>query len=340
MNRWTKRSGSWPALVVAAALAVAWPAPVSAVVAADPRSLAAGKPILELDGAAIGFPKSAEGGNAYADVVTEAAGPNLVAKKHLAGVKYEDISLNVGTGMGPSLYQWIKDTLARKPTRKNGALVTTNAQMIETGRTAFYNALITEVTLPALDAGSKEAAYITVKITPEYTRPMPSPGAKASAPPSGKTEKIWIPANFRLRIDGLEEATARATRIEAIGFRQKPATSSAGNARDNAREPGRLEISNIVVTVPAAYAKSFQDWYVDFVIKGNNGDNREKKGTIEYMSPTLKVTNETYFTVTLRNLGIFKLSPVKAEAGALPRVRAEMYCEDMSFDFQPAAVGK
>lgn len=337
MNRWGKRSGSWPALVVAAALAVAWPSPAPAAVAVDPRSLATSRPILELDGAMIGFLKSAEGGNAFSDVVTEPAGPNLVAKKHLAGVKYEDISLNVGTGMGPSLYQWIKDTLARKPPRKNGAVVTTNAQMSETGRTAFYNALITEVTLPALDAGSKDAAYITVNITPEYTRPMPSPGAKTSAPPSPKTEKIWLPANFRLRIDGLDAAAARAIRIEAIGFRQKPATSSVGESRDYAREPGRLEISNIVVTMPASYAKPFQDWYVDFVIKGNNGDNREKNGTIEYMSPTLK---ETYFTLTLKHLGIFKLSPVKAEAGALPRVRAEMYCEDMSFDFQPAAVGK
>ena len=41
------------------------------------------------------------------------------------------------------------------------------------------------------------------------------------------------------------------------------------------------------------------------------------------------------FTLTFKNLGIFKLTPEKVEAGSenIRRVKAEMYCEDMSFAY-------
>jgi len=71
----------------------------------------------------------------------------------------------------------------------------------------------------------------------------------------------------------------------------------------------------------------FYQWHQDFVIKCNNGRDREKIGTLEFLTPDHK---EALFTLTLRGLGIFKLTP---EAGneMARRVTAEMYCDDIGF---------
>ena len=36
---------------------------------------------------------------------------------------------------------------------------------------------------------------------------------------------------------------------------------------------------------PSRTPKEFYDWHEDFVIKGNNGDDKEKGGTLEYLTP-------------------------------------------------------
>ena len=69
------------------------------------------------------------------------------------------------------------------------------------------------------------------------------------------------------------------------------------------------------------------------VIKGNNGDDKEKGGTLEYLTPNLQ---EVLFTLTFQHLGIFKLTPEKVESGSenIRRLKAEMYCEDIQFDYK------
>jgi hypothetical protein len=57
---------------------------------------------LELDGVYAGMASSAEGGYASADVVTERPGPDGIVHKHIAGAKYEDTTVNCGTGMSNS----------------------------------------------------------------------------------------------------------------------------------------------------------------------------------------------------------------------------------------------
>jgi hypothetical protein len=68
---------------------------------------------------------------------------------------------------------------------------------------------------------------------------------------------------------------------------------------------------------------------VSRLIRGNCGQDQEKNGTLEYLSEQGTVL----FTLRLGQLGIFRLAPERAEGG--PRLKAEMYCETMAFDFQP-----
>jgi hypothetical protein len=64
------------------------------------------------------------------------------------------------------------------------------------------------------------------------------------------------------------------------------------------------------------------------VIKGNSGPGSERNGTLEYLSPDLQ---RVHFRLGFRNLGIFKLATLPSGAEDVRSVRAEMYCEEISF---------
>ncbi|HWF86401.1 MAG TPA: hypothetical protein VG222_16185, partial [Vicinamibacterales bacterium] len=90
-------------------------------------------------------------------------------------------------------------------------------------------------------------------------------------------------------------------------------------------------------TCGEAAADQLYAWHEDFVINGNNGQDKEKGGTLEYMSANMK---DVLFTLTFSGLGIFKLTPEKVEAGSenVRRVKAEMYCEQITFKEGSGAV--
>jgi len=305
---------------------------------ADGRAYVAGRYGIELDGIKAGWVWSVEGGHATSEVVMEKLGSDHIIKKHLAGVKYEDISVACGTGMSKAFYQWMKDSFDHKYTRKNGAIIAADYNYKEHSRMTFTNALVTEIGFPALDAASKDAAKMTIKFKPEITRTTQRTGGPSIAGQfenKQAVQKKWLPANFKIRIDGLDKGCSRVNKIEAIVVKQKVAEHAVGEMRDYEQEPMNMEIPNLVLTMPESHADEFYKWHEDFVIKGNNGDDAEKGGTLEYLTPNLK---EVLFTLTFQHLGIFKLTPEKVESGSeqLRRIKAEMYCEDMKFDYVAA----
>jgi len=183
------------------------------------RGYTAGKFGIELDGIMAGWLQSAEGGHATSDVVTQKTGTGPLQQKHIAGVKYEDITVSCGTGMSRTLYEWIKASFENQHVRKNGAITACEYDSREISRVEWTHGQISEVGFPALDAASKDAAKLTVKIAPETTRAVkgsgkPSAGAKLQA-----VQKKWLPANFRLKIGNLD--CTRVNKIEALTIKQK-----------------------------------------------------------------------------------------------------------------------
>jgi phage tail-like protein len=299
------------------------------------RAYVSGRYALELDGTVVGFLSSAEGGNPVGEVVTEQLGTDMVARKHIAGVKYEDITVSFGTGMSSRLYDWIRGALEGNYSRKSGSIIYLDYNNRELSRMTFSGALLSEVTLPALDASSKDAAKMTIKFQPEFTRQVQGDGGILRLP-GQFAQKKWLPANFRLRIDGLDSAMSRVNKIEAITIKQKIIQDGIGEGRDYVNEPGGLEVPNLVFTTTEAYSQSLTSWRDDFVIRGNNGEDQEKTGTLEYLTPDLK---NVLFSLTFHNLGIFRLTPDKLESGSpqVRRVKAELYMERVEFDYTSAA---
>ncbi|MEN6578298.1 MAG: phage tail protein, partial [Phycisphaerales bacterium] len=255
---------------------------LGSVSGAKDRSYVAWQSTLILDGANCGSLKSVDGGAISAEVIQEPAGPALFVKKHIGQPKYGEFSLQAGLGNAPALYEWIQQSWAMKPTRKSGSIVVMDQNLTPKSERQFLNALLTETTIPAMDGSSKEPAYLTIKFSPEVIRAM-APTTKFE--PAGDTtqQKLFLPCNFRLEIDGID--CTKVSRVESFTVKQTAVTDDIGDARDYAREPGKLEFPNLKITVAEAAAQPFAAWHEDFVIQGNNDDSREKGGSLSLLSP-------------------------------------------------------
>ena len=130
------------------------------------RSYTAGKFAMQLDGADVGFVVSVEGGEPFGEVV-EAPPVGVRVDKHIGGVRYAPIVVEVGTSMAAAFREWVDAMLQGRPTAKNGAISFLDYNMKERTRLEWTAGLITEVGFPALDASSKDAAVMRVTIQPE-----------------------------------------------------------------------------------------------------------------------------------------------------------------------------
>ena len=289
---------------------------------------------LKLDGLDAGFLKSVDGGAITAEVINEPAGPSNLMKKRIGPPRYEAFTIQLGLWMGNAVYEWIQAAWQMKYVRKNGSIVAYDYNLEARSEREFSNALITEVTMPAMDAGSKDQCYMTVKIAPEMVR-MKKASGKVTLPPVTATKEMWLASNFRLEIAGLD-----CSRVSAIGsFSVRPAAviDTIGDVRIPIKESGRIEFPNLSITLAESAAATWTDWFDDFVVKGNNGDDREKSGSLIFLSPNLQAE---LGRVNFFNLGIFKFASAKADAAdeRIQRVTADLYCERM--ELQLGKLGK
>ena len=63
-------------------------------------------------------------------------------------------------------------------------------------------------------------------------------------------------------------------------------------------------------------------WADDFIVKGNNGQDKEKQGALEVMAPDFA---EILATLTIKQIGIFELAPT--DDTSIRSHRASMYFE-------------
>jgi phage tail-like protein len=297
------------------------PATSSSTYAATAQSYSAGRFALVVDGATVGSVRSLEGGTAVADVVTE-SGTTGAPKKHLGGVKYEDISAAVGIDGKPVL-DWIAQSWKGTSSRKNGSIVTMDLNYNPISGRQFSNALITETTTPAFDASSKETAQFTVKIAPEAISASTGSEAKTGLP---LKQTIWQASTFRFEMAGLDGS--KVARIDPFTVRQGVTSDAVGEQRVYEKTPGKIEFPNLKISLAASSAGTWAGWFDDFVVKGNNGDDKERNGAIVFLSGDL---TKELGRINLLNCGIFRLAPDKLVviSETIRRVTAELYCERM-----------
>ena len=273
------------------------------------------RPALELDGAHAGWLSSAEGGDAVGDVVMEAPEPG-VQPKHLGTIHYEDIVVTFDRGMSGAFWSALQSVLRGETPRHSGAIIGYDPNFAERERLEFRDALITEISFPALDASSKDAARMTVTFAPDHTRRSAGSGTKIPAPPAGK-QKGFTQASFRLSIDGLDAATTKVSKVAAL-------TVGAG--------PADLEIPDLVFSLPRSAAGPLEKWHDEFVVSGNQ---QERTGSIDLLAADM---NEVLLRVELSGLGIFKLAydRIGTAEEQVANATASLYCEQIALASFPA----
>ena len=274
--------------------------------AAGHHTYTAGRFALELGGLPCGALAGVDGGDLSGNVVLDPVGSDQIQRKHIGGVKYEDFTVQAGSGMGKGFYTWIQDSFDKGYVRKSGAIIAGDFNYNEKSRQSLSNAIISSVTFPALDGASKDPAYLAVNISPESV---------TSSPPSGQpiqaaTQKAWLPANFVFECDGVD--TSRVATIDSFTW-----TCTV----DPADGSFVLDVSDLGVTFPRSSLASWQRWYA----AQNQGVSDERDGVLSLVG----ANGGGVATIDLFNLGLFRLSPDPASPAK--RVKAEMYCEQVKF---------
>ncbi len=297
-------------------------------IAADARNYIKPYFFLEMDGANLGSIKSFEGGFARGEVISLAAQPGTMAKKQIGPYRYEPIGMECDLPLAKPIYDWVSANLSGKFQRKNGAVITASYDFKEKSRLQFNQALISEIGFPALDASSKEPAYLALKLVPDMAAPLAGSDARINVDLGDRKNQIGLASNFRLSIAGLD--CNRVNRVEPFTVKSVLRQDKTGNFRDTATHATGLEIPNLSFSLPEAEAGGFYAWFQDMVIKGNSGDNNERQGTLEFMSRDMKTP---LLTVRFANLGIFGFTPDKSDSRAdnpIKRIRIDLYCEQIS----------
>jgi hypothetical protein len=148
-----------------------------------------------------------------------------------------------------------------------------------------------------------------------------------------------VPSNFRLTIDGLD--CTKVSKIDAFTIKQTTVTDDIGDARDYLKEPGKIEFPNLKITLPEASSESWLRWYEDFVIRGNNSDDKEKSGRLVFLDSTrtTELAEIRFFNLGIRALRADPPDPDNQPVGGVgtsplvPSAQAELYCERMEFRY-------
>lgn len=283
---------------------------------------------LELDGQYGGTVKSAEGGNAFVELLVEAPGPENIQRKRPGAVRFEDILIEVPLGEDSKLLAgWITDFLTKGSMPRNGAITYADFNMNETKRLDFSNAVLTEVSLPVADAAAgKAAATLTLRIAPQSTR-LAGPSGKKSQGALGTKQKAVISGNFRFNVQGLEKSCGRITKVQGLAAKRPRPVEAVGQQRLPEIKLGPLDCSLVSIFLPEAEASPFYTWFNDTSATGKSGG--ERAGLLEWLDPTL---SSVLASAQLGGLGILRYAPepVKAggERGGL--VQVDMYCETIN----------
>jgi phage tail-like protein len=288
--------------------------------------------IIELDGQPAGRLFGMSGGGVHADIITTSVGSSFQAHKHIGQIKFEDMTVTCGTGMAQAFYDWIGNSFGGSTKRKNGAIVALNFNAKPLSRIEFQNALIGSVEFPECDAGSKDAAHITVMISPEMTRHLTDNLTQNTGVYTSGLPKGWHVNDFKLTIDGLESDCKYVSSIGAMRLGRKLTVSTI----DESKDEGPEEYSDLVVTVPNNHADGFYQWFQDFVEKGRSSSANEKKGLLQFFAPN---ASNPYFSLELQGLGPYAMDSVRPmdPKTAMP-LTFRFYCNGVKFSAGASAV--
>jgi len=288
---------------------------------------------LEIDGhKSTAYLKSIEGGWTRANISEDAVGPDQLKIKQISNIDIDPFSIEFGLSGAHELLDWIKNSWNRKYSRRHGQITHANFDLKTCYEHEFYEALITEVTIPALDGTSKDAGYLKCKIQPErvVTRMLSSgPAVTADANPK---QKMWTPSAFRFTLDGFDEMQ-HTSKLDSFTIKQGVKKLFVGGMKFPQIEPTNIQFPNLTGTISLAYASKLLQWHQEYIHSevASKDPAAVKTGSIEFLTPDRK---QTVFRINLFGVGLVSaaIESSTANQDQIKRVKFELYVHEMKLD--------
>jgi hypothetical protein len=273
-----------------------------------------------------------EGGNVEGHVVAQdVTYINAPPMKSISSLEIAPMVIKTGLAMGKSLHEWIQATMEKPNMRRDGYIVSVNSELKATAFYHFHDALITEIRLPALDVNSKDTAFFTIRLDANEIAHKHEDGDGSNfADPSNSVQKEWLCSNFRLRVGNLP--CSNVSKIDSFTISQNITPEVSGDFRVSTRMLTKLKVPNLKITFSGKDIKPWATWFQKFVVEGQNSQEQELAGAVEFLDPT---GNEVMASIDLFQVGIFALSEEKdtEEGSRISRYVAELYVEKMGVNF-------
>lgn len=297
------------------------------------RSFTAGHFQLAIDGHKhTTYLKSFDGGWTKANVVDDPIGGQIGRIKHLSTVEIEPMSIELGMAGSTPVLEWIQQSWNRKFGRRSGQVTHADFNLKETFEHHFYDALLSEVTFPALDGAAKEPAYLKCKVVPETVVTKSATSGKEVAGDFTTKQKMWIPSAFRFTIDQFD-GMEYTNKIESFTIKQGVKKMYVGKQRYAQLEPTNLQFPNITGTISLAHAGPLLKWHNEYVVKeaANKDYVGQLSGSLDFLTPDRATT---IFSIELSQVGLLNASVVSATANTdqIKRVKFEMFVGSMKLD--------
>jgi hypothetical protein len=294
---------------------------------ADQRTYTGGRFALDVAGENAGFLKKFSGLAMEADIVSNDLGPENIQKKHVANIKWTPGKATIGIGMGNEMYQWIKAAFDKGYQTKSGALTAADFNYKAMSVQEFKDALITAVTVPKLDGGSKDAAYFDVEFEAEQVR-WSKGGGEDIRGKVGPKQKAWLCSNFRVELGSLP--CNRISAVDSFTWKCAVAADQIGIHREPTKHPAKVTVPDVKLSISMAdyqaWADAAKKWFVD----GQHLEENEMQGRIVFLNPNMK---DEIGEIELMNCGFKKFSKDDLEANSekIARFNVELYVEKMVF---------
>jgi len=172
-------------------------------------------------------------------------------------------------GMGDRfLDDWLNAITDGKVERRHGGgvIITDNDGTLQ--RYNFFECWPCRWSYPACDANGGKPSGIEVEICGTFAGKKGYDNYRF-----GKEQKKWMPSNFRLKIDGLDEACKRVNKIEAIAIKQQSLGDFDGDGQ------GDYTASDLVFTVPASVAGAVNVWFEEGGLRNCTLDYLDNDGS-------------------------------------------------------------
>lgn len=190
----------------------------------------------------------------------------LILRKVIKSIEYEDFLVDTGMDMTRGLSRWISATFNQGYVKRSGEIHSCDSDYKSLSQHQFFTAYIAEVAMPTLDAASKELAYMTLRIRPEGVRLLAGDNKKLEVE-APNPEKEWIASNFIVEIGDLP--CSRVMKVELPNLTQKVVVPSISRSIvEPSISPSiralKVEMSNLKLKISMSDVEQWLEWGNEF----------------------------------------------------------------------------